>query len=89
MRFLLLCTTAAIALGSSVGAFAQDGSAGNEIVVTAQRRSEVIEQVPMAVSVVTGDALERALVLLFYGAFGDYKPLVDPRKHGVRVGYKF
>ena len=68
MRSLLLCTTAAIALGSSVNAFAQassavneqESSAGDEIVVTAQRRSEALEQVPMAVSVVTGDALEKA-----------------------------
>jgi iron complex outermembrane recepter protein len=53
----------AIVLGLSVPAFAQDAaeddSANNEIIVTAQKRSQNIQDVPVAVSVISGAALEQ------------------------------
>jgi iron complex outermembrane recepter protein len=59
MRYLLLCTAAAVGLAPGQ-APAQDLAGSSEIVVTAQRRTEAIEQVPMAVSVVSGDTLQRS-----------------------------
>lgn len=53
----------ALALGISVPAFAQEAveedAANAEIIVTAQKRAESIQDVPVAVSVVSGDMLER------------------------------
>ncbi len=53
----------ALALGFSVPSFAQDAADeeidNNEIIVTAQKRAESIQDVPVAVSVISGDALER------------------------------
>ena len=50
-----------IALGLSVPAFAQeaseDDSANNEIIVTAQKREERLQDIPLAVSVVGGEAI--------------------------------
>jgi iron complex outermembrane recepter protein len=50
-----------IALGLSVPAFAQDAAedetASNEIVVTAQKREEKLQDIPLAVSVVGGEAV--------------------------------
>jgi len=61
----LLCGIAANSLGTAAPAFAQDvaeqaTSSGNDIVVTAQRRSELLEEVPMAVTVVTNETLTNA-----------------------------
>jgi outer membrane receptor for ferric coprogen and ferric-rhodotorulic acid len=53
----------AISVSMSVSALAQDAAEDDsfnaEIIVTAQKRSESIQDVPVAVSVVSGDALER------------------------------
>ena len=53
----------AVALGLSMPTFAQEAtdedSANNEIIVTAQKRAQNIQDVPVAVSVISGDALER------------------------------
>ena len=52
-----------LAFGISVPAFAQDAAeeeyATAEIIVTAQKRAESIQDVPVAVSVISGDTLER------------------------------
>lgn len=58
----ILMVTSALAL-MSTPAFAQDAPAADdeaiaEIIVTAQKRSERLQDVPVAVSVVSGDALE-------------------------------
>lgn len=63
---LMLASTAAFAIVTAAPAFAQTGttaptaedSAPAEIVVTAQKRSERLQDVPVAVSVVSGTALE-------------------------------
>jgi iron complex outermembrane receptor protein len=58
-----LLGTSMIALGISAPAFAQtapadDDMANNEIIVTAQKREQNIQDVPVAVSVISGAALE-------------------------------
>lgn len=53
--------TVALVLGAPVHAqdfAAQDSGGLQEIVVTAQRRSESAQDVPIAISAVTGDALQ-------------------------------
>jgi iron complex outermembrane recepter protein len=62
-RAALLGSTA-LALGISAPTMAQDAasdddSASNEIIVTAQKRSQNIQDVPVAVSVISGAALEQ------------------------------
>ncbi|RYD93966.1 MAG: TonB-dependent receptor, partial [Sphingomonadales bacterium] len=59
---------AVAALMASSGALAQSAAGANEggieeIVVTAQRRTERLENVPMAVTALTADTLERAQVV--------------------------
>ena len=53
----------ALAIGIASPAFAQDAAeeemANAEIIVTAQKRAESIQDVPVAVSVISGDALEK------------------------------
>jgi iron complex outermembrane receptor protein len=60
-RSVLLLTTALGALGFSAAAHAQDAGATDgqldEIVVTAERRSENLQKVPVSVGVVQGDQL--------------------------------
>jgi iron complex outermembrane recepter protein len=56
--------SSALALGLSVPAMAQDAGAddesfSNEIIVTAQKREQNIQDVPVAVSVISGAALEQ------------------------------
>lgn len=62
-------TAAAIALAAPVVAMAQDKApaeddsfAGNEIIVTANKRQTTLQDVPVAVSVTTGEAIERAQI---------------------------
>ncbi len=70
MTAALYRTTATAALVAASPAFAQDPQAADaptsvgveEIVVTAQRRAERLENVPMAVTALTSGALERANV---------------------------
>jgi outer membrane receptor protein involved in Fe transport len=67
-RTALLVGTAAIALGIPGTAFAQDvaedeaelpAATGNEIVVTATKREQTLQEVPVAVTVTTAETLER------------------------------
>src|SRR5580700_6494557 len=55
----------ALLLGSSLPARADDSTQLAEIVVTAEKRSENLQQVPISVDVVSGDALTRANVSAF------------------------
>ena len=60
---IALFGASALAIGIASPAFAQDAAdedtANAEIIVTAQKRAESIQDVPVAVSVISGDALER------------------------------
>ena len=62
-KAVLRASAAILALSAfAAPAYAQDGAAEDdqapgEIVVTAQKRSESLQSVPLAVSVITGDAL--------------------------------
>src|SRR5262245_48424581 len=56
-RIALACSIGAL-LGTSVS-WAQEASNIGEVVVTAQKRSETIEKIPMSVSVIGGETLER------------------------------
>jgi len=64
-RQLLVSSTALLAMGIGSQASAQeqaaepDGRDANEIIVTANKRSENLQNVPISVSAVTGDALEK------------------------------
>jgi iron complex outermembrane receptor protein len=60
-RHALFCGTAMLGLAPAYGAAAQE--AVQEVVVTAQRRTEVLENVPMAVTVVTPQRLAYANVV--------------------------
>ena len=60
MRFLSKSLSVAVVAAMSVPALAQDTM--EEVVVTATKRSESIQDVPLAVSVVTGEIIERAEV---------------------------
>lgn len=51
-----------VALQPGIGAAQTDNQRIDEIVVTAERRSETLQDVPMSVSAVTGDALERSSI---------------------------
>ena len=71
-RDLLLCGAAAILPIMSASASAQDAGgaqapadeaySGNEIVVTATKREQTLQDVPVAVSVTTGETIERAQI---------------------------
>ncbi|MGN3974084.1 TonB-dependent receptor [Tsuneonella sp. SYSU-LHT278] len=69
-RFTLLAGAAAlvfpgIAQAQDAGAedaAAQDDSAGNQIVVTATKREQTLQEVPVAVSVTTAETIERAQI---------------------------
>ena len=60
---IALFSASVLAIGVSAPSFAQDAvdedTANAEIIVTAQKRAESIQDVPVAVSVISGDALER------------------------------
>ncbi len=75
-RTMLLAGAAALSLGFSATALAQsdqaqaasdqpaagDEAAGNEIVVTATKREQTLQDVPVAVSVTTADTIEKAQI---------------------------
>lgn len=61
-RRALLCMLMAGGAATAVPAFAQtsaEGGYSNDIIVTAQRRAERLENVPVAITAVSGDTLER------------------------------
>src|SRR5271168_4038700 len=60
----LLCGTGVIAacMGSAIAAPAEESTQLQEIVVTAEKRTENIQEVPIAVTVVSGDSLTKANV---------------------------
>src|SRR5882757_2630173 len=62
-----LCGTGALALflGSSLPAWADDSPQLAEIVVTAEKRTENLQKVPISVDVVSGDTLTKANVSAF------------------------
>ena len=69
-RFCLNASLAAIVLGAASPAWAQESAAAPEseggyadIVVTAQKRTESLQEVPAAVSVVSGEQLEQRGVI--------------------------
>ena len=63
MKKILLASSALAMIATSAPAFAQEaeaeGGTGAEIIVTAQKRAENVQDVPVAVSVISGDALEQ------------------------------
>ena len=60
MRFLLKSLSVAVVAVMSVPSLAQQTM--EEVVVTATKRAESIQDVPLSVSVVTGEVIERAEV---------------------------
>ena len=60
MRFLSKSLSVAVAAAISIPAFAQQSM--EEVVVTATKRAESIQDVPLSVSVVSGEVIERAEV---------------------------
>lgn len=68
-RFTLLAGAAAFALGAPSVAFAQDQEpeveapeSSNVIIVTASKREQTLQEVPISVSVTTGETLENAQI---------------------------
>ncbi|RDV01447.1 TonB-dependent receptor [Sphingorhabdus pulchriflava] len=63
MKQFLLASSAMALIATASPAFAQEaedeGAVGAEIIVTAQKRAENVQDVPVAVSVISGDALEQ------------------------------
>lgn len=61
MKTLLLASSALALIATSAPAFAQEaedeGGKGAEIIVTAQKREENLQEVPLAISVIGGDAI--------------------------------
>jgi iron complex outermembrane receptor protein len=74
-KFAAVAATAALCLNSAE-AFAEDTGELEEVVVTAQRRSENLQDVPVAVSVVTGDALRDSAVRSLQDLAGSVPGLV-------------
>ena len=90
MRAGLAASTALVALSASGTALAQSAAAENvnssDIIVTANRRNERIQDVPIAIAAVTSDSLERSGVttttdldqvvagLVFQASPGGYQP---------------
>ena len=64
LRRALFCCSAAMGTGASLDVAAQERNM-EEVVVTAQRRSELLEEVPMSVTVVNTEALEKANIVSF------------------------
>lgn len=85
-RTFLLCSAAALslALSSEQAQAVEDNSAdmastGDEIIVTAQRRAERLEDVPMAISAISSDAIENS------GVTGIHE--INRLAAGVSVGF--
>jgi iron complex outermembrane receptor protein len=65
LKYALLCTTASLMLGTSFAAYAQQGGGLEEIVVTAQRRTERLEEVPASVLALSPDTIQKNNVVSF------------------------
>lgn len=65
-RFILLAGAASLALGAPAVAHAQDEDGApetsNVIIVTASKREQTLQEVPIAVSVTSGETIERAQI---------------------------
>ena len=69
-RFALLAGAGAVALGTPGVVFAQDSeqpeldapTSGNQIIVTASKREQTLQETPISVSVTTGETLEQAQI---------------------------
>lgn len=72
VRTLLALSTAAGTLAFSAGAHAQDAQSEEEIVVTAQKREQILLDIPQSISVVSAERLERQQAT----SFVDYVALV-------------
>ncbi|MDM7956508.1 TonB-dependent receptor [Blastomonas sp.] len=64
-KFALLAAASTLAMSAAHPAFAEDSMdatarEGNEIVVTAQKRSERLQDVPISISVVTGEQMQQS-----------------------------
>lgn len=57
-RVALAYSIGALLTGAALGAEGDDGVMG-EVVVTAQKRAEALDEIPMSISVISGDTLER------------------------------
>ena len=62
-----------LCVGMATTAYAQEGAALEEVVVTAQKRSERLQDVPLSVAVVSGTNLERLHI-----SSPDELPMVSP-----------
>ena len=65
-KLVLLCGIAAASLGSSNAAQAQAASAQlDELIVTAQKRAENVQDVPLSITAISGAEIEKAHILNF------------------------
>jgi iron complex outermembrane receptor protein len=59
LPFLAICAASAHAADAPAATSATDSGAPTEIIVTAQKRAEPLQKVPVAITVVSGDAMSR------------------------------
>lgn len=89
----LAVTSALVTLVSSPGVMAQQANAGSavleELVVTAQRRSGDLQQVPIAVTALDGTALERRQVLSTEDIFTEVPGLIGSNNVGQNTAVTF
>ena len=79
IRRLLSCAiVAAASCAQPLLAFADDSSQLQEFVVTAEKRAENVQEVPIAVTVVTGDAFTKAKPVEFSLLSREYWPSFSP-----------
>ena len=97
---MLLCTAALAAplwAGPAMAQSAEEEVAGNDIIVTAQRRNEKLEEVPMSVQVVTAATLANSGINSMrdmqnvtsgfsLNNSGSYPQPADPRHHDDQCG---
>lgn len=81
-QFSLLSIAIASALGSSASVLAADAPALEEIVVTAQKRTQKLEDVPISLSAINGQKLEEAGITSIAG-IADYTPSFNMTQTGI------